>query len=113
MEKDVGAPVAKKTRPKTVPGQLIVRFKPAAVASVAAIQLHVATRRGRRGAALPDEIGGPLEALRADGAIKSISPLFVASEAGYRQPTVAGILPAARRSLSLSATETRRDGTRR
>lgn len=60
-----------------VPGQLIVRFKPAAVREVAAHPVAMAARAAVAAAAMPDEVAGPLALLKAEAGMVSVKPLFV------------------------------------
>lgn len=63
-------------RRKHVPGQLIVRLKPAAARQIAAASLQATTSRALM-AAMPDDVRGPIDFLRDNFGLQSMKPLFV------------------------------------
>lgn len=93
-----------------VPGQYIVRFKPAAVEHVA--RQPVGRSRASRApmAAMPEEVAGPLDALRSEAGLVSVRPLFVT--AAPPQPTGRMPMAAVRGALARSATRTPRESLR-
>jgi subtilisin family serine protease len=93
----------KSTQNAHVPGQLIIRFKTAAVQHVAAQSVSRSARSLT--AAMPDEIAGPLSVLREQAGLRAVKPLFVPAS-GSRVPQ-AGVMAAAgiHRALARSATD--------
>ncbi|TPQ29730.1 hypothetical protein C2U70_28150 [Bradyrhizobium guangdongense] len=94
--------------PTHVPGQLIIRVKPAAVRHLAATSLQAATARAVR-AAMPEEVQGPIDFLRDTVGLKAMKPLFVVEGGGVPPPPEGASLATVHRSLAQSATQTPRD----
>src|SRR5689334_10737435 len=63
-------------RREHVPGQIIVRLKPALARRVAADAPRAATSRALAGA-MPDEVRDPIDFLRDNFGLQSMKPLFV------------------------------------
>ncbi len=87
-----------------VPGQLIVRVKPAAVRHIAGGAAAAVTARSLA-AALPDEVRGPIDLLRREAGLRSIRPLFVVDAGEAPAPPKGAALAAVHRSLARSATQ--------
>lgn len=97
--------------PAHVPGQLIVRFKTGAVEHVASRPVARSLAARAIAAALPDEVVGPLDALKRDAGLVSVRPLFVPAAApAPRSGPMA--LAAVHSALARSATQTPRASLR-
>jgi subtilisin family serine protease len=97
-----GEMLHRSSQSRHVPGQLIVRFKTAAVQHAAAQSLPRAATARAIAAAMPDDIAGPLALLSEQAGMETIKPLFVPAAQGQAQPGVMAL--AAHRSLARSAT---------
>lgn len=94
-------------RRKHVPGQLIVRLKPAVARQIAAASPQATTSRALM-AAMSDEVRGPIDFLRDNFGLQSMKPLFVVDSSGdaLAQPQA---LAAVHRSIARSATAAPRE----
>ena len=93
-------------RRKHIPGQFIIRLKPAVVRQIAATSLQATTSRALI-AALPDEVRGPIDFLHDNFGLQSMKPLFaVGSGDAPAQPQA---LAAVHRSIARSATAAPRE----
>ena len=90
-------------RRKHVPGQLIVRLKPAAARQIAAASLQATTSRALM-AAMPDDVRGPIDFLRDNFGLQSMKPLFVVGDDEAPAQPQAMALAAVHRSIARSAT---------
>lgn len=93
-------------RRKHVPGQLIIRLKPAVARHVAAVSLQATTARALA-AAMPDEVTGPFGFLRDNFGLQSMKPLFVVGDGDA--PAQPRALAAVHRSIARSATAAPRE----
>ncbi|MBR1174847.1 S8 family serine peptidase [Bradyrhizobium sp. KB893862 SZCCT0404] len=91
-------------RRENVPGQIIVRLKPAVARQIAADAPRAATSRALADA-MPDEVRGPIGFLRDNFGLQSMKPLFVV-DAG---DAPAQALDAVHRSIVRSATAAPRE----
>jgi subtilisin family serine protease len=94
-----------------VPGQFIVRFKPGAVEHVASHPVRRMASARAVAAALPDEVAGPLDALKSEAGLVSVRPLFV-PDAKVRPQAGPMRLAAVHGALAVSATRTPREKLR-
>lgn len=94
-------------RRKHVPGQLIVRLKPAVARQIAAASPQATTSRALM-ATMPDEVRGPIDFLRDNFGLQSMKPLFVVDSSGDA-PARPQALAAVHRSIARSATAAPRE----
>jgi len=93
-------------RRRHVPGQFIIRLKPAAARHVAQASVQATTSRALA-AAMPDEINGPIDFLRDNFGLQSVNPLFVVDQS--EAPAQPQALAAVHRSIARSATAAPRE----
>jgi hypothetical protein len=94
--------------PEHVPGQFIVRFKPAVVDYVAHHTLAGATSVGAMAAPMPEVVSGPLDFLQRETGLVTIRPLFVETATAPAPMRGRMTLASAKRALAASATKTPR-----
>lgn len=93
-------------RRKHVPGQLIVRLKPAVARQIAATSPQATNSRALI-AAMPDDVRGPIDFLRDNFGLQSMKPLFVVGAGDA--PAQPQALVAFHRSIARSATAAPRE----
>jgi subtilisin family serine protease len=94
-----------------VPRQLIIRFKSGVVEHVARTPVPASAKTRALAAAMPEEVAGPLDVLKAEVGLKSVRPLFVDTKPA-KAPAGGMSLMAVRGALARSATEVPREKLR-
>jgi subtilisin family serine protease len=80
--------VVPRTRLPYAPGQLILRIAPDAVPAAAAPRRARRGRGGAGGVAMPEAVTAPLEYLRRNAGLRSVTPLFARRRPGPARATV-------------------------
>src|SRR5262245_7088244 len=95
-----------------LPGQLIVRFKPRAVEHLASHPVPRMATAHAVAAAMPDEVAGPLDVLKAEAGLQTVKPLFVTTAKAPTPQRGVMAMEAVHGALATSATETPRESLR-
>ena len=73
-------------RPAQLSGQYIVRFNSEAVTDLASSPVRRSATAVMAVAAMPDEVAGPLDVLKREAGMLSVSPLFVTAAKVPKSP---------------------------